>query len=101
MLHKLTFSKMFCDARALRRWYLSVFSEVHAFLLLEFVSKEVDNAFVKVIASQVGVSSCGQNFKDTITNLQSAGEQSEAVILQQDQGHLAIIEVQSPVHDSL
>ena len=50
--------------------HLAVLAQVNALVLLEVRCQPVNDALVKVVATQMGVTRGGQHLKHTITNLQ-------------------------------
>ena len=63
--------------------HLAVLAQVDALALLEVVSQEVHDALVKVVATQVCVTRCGQHLEHAVAHLQQkAGSWSEQCTLQ-------------------
>ena len=50
--------------------HLAVLAQINTLVLLEVRCQPVNNALVKVIATQMGVTRGGQHLKDTVANLQ-------------------------------
>ena len=50
--------------------HLAVLAQVNALVLLEIGCQPVDDALVKVVATQMGVTRSGQHLKHTVANLQ-------------------------------